>query len=195
MNDNAYMHLALQLAEKGCGFVSPNPMVGAVIVKDDRIIGSGYHERYGEPHAERNALAACTESPKGATMYVTLEPCCHHGKQPPCVEAIINAGIHRVVVGSGDPNPLVAGKGIEILRANGIEVTEHILEDECRKLNDVFFHFIQTKRPYVVMKYAMTLDGKIATHTGASKWISVKRVSPSVSRGRQTVFRAREETE
>ena len=174
MNDNAYMHLALQLAEKGCGFVSPNPMVGAVIVKDDRIIGSGYHERYGEPHAERNALAACTESPKGATMYVTLEPCCHHGKQPPCVEAIINAGIHRVVVGSGDPNPLVAGKGIEILRANGIEVTEHILEDECRKLNDVFFHFIQTKRPYVVMKYAMTLDGKIATHTGASKWITGK---------------------
>lgn len=172
MNDNAYMQLALQLAQKGCGYVSPNPMVGAVIVKDDRIIGSGYHERYGEAHAERNALASCTESPEGATMYVTLEPCCHHGKQPPCVDAIIDAGIHRVVVGSGDPNPLVAGKGIEILRTNGILVTEHVLEEKCRKLNDVFFHFIQTKRPYVVMKYAMTLDGKIATYTGASKWIT-----------------------
>ena len=172
MNDNAYMQLALQLAQKGCGFVSPNPMVGAVIVKDGRIIGSGYHERYGEPHAERNALASCTESPKGATLYVTLEPCCHHGKQPPCVDAIINAQIRRVVVGSGDPNPLVAGKGNDILRANGIEVTEHVLEEECQKLNYVFFHFIQTKRPYVVMKYAMTLDGKIATYTGASKWIT-----------------------
>lgn len=172
MNDNAYMQLALQLAQKGCGFVSPNPMVGAVIVKDGRIIGSGYHERYGEPHAERNALASCTESPKGATLYVTLEPCCHHGKQPPCVDAIINAQIRRVVVGSGDPNPLVAGKGNDILRANGIEVTEHVLEEECKKLNYVFFHFIQTKRPYVVMKYAMTLDGKIATYTGASKWIT-----------------------
>lgn len=172
MNDNAYMQLALQLAQKGCGFVSPNPMVGAVIVKNDRIIGSGYHERYGEPHAERNALASCTESPEGATMYVTLEPCCHHGKQPPCVDAIIDAGIHRVVVGSGDPNPLVAGKGIEILRTNGIQVTEHVLEEKCRKLNDVFFHYIQTKQPYVVMKYAMTLDGKIATYTGASKWIT-----------------------
>lgn len=172
MNDNAYMQLALQLAQKGCGFVSPNPMVGAVIVKDERIIGSGYHERYGEPHAERNALASCTESPKGATLYVTLEPCCHHGKQPPCVDAIINAQIRRVVVGSGDPNPLVAGKGNDILRANGIEVTEHVLEEECKKLNYVFFHFIQTKRPYVVMKYAMTLDGKIATYTGASKWIT-----------------------
>lgn len=172
MNDSAYMQIALQLAEKGCGFVSPNPMVGAVIVKNERIIGSGYHERYGEAHAERNALTACTESPEGATMYVTLEPCCHHGKQPPCVDAIIEAGIRRVVIGSGDPNPLVAGKGIDILRNNGILVTEHVLEEKCQRLNDVFFHFIQTKRPYVVMKYAMTLDGKIATYTGASKWIT-----------------------
>lgn len=172
MNDNAYMQLALELAKKGCGHVSPNPMVGAVIVKNDKIIGSGFHEHYGEAHAERNALASCTESPKGATMYVTLEPCCHHGKQPPCVNAIIDAQIHRVVVGSGDPNPLVAGKGLEILRTNGILVTEHIMEEKCRRLNDVFFHFIQTKRPYVVMKYAMTLDGKIAAYTGASKWIT-----------------------
>ena len=172
MNDFDYMKLALQLAVKGCGYVSPNPMVGAVIVKDGRIIGSGYHERYGSYHAERNALASCTESPKGATMYVTLEPCCHHGKQPPCVDAILEAGISRVVVACGDPNPLVAGKGINILRKNGILVTEHVLEEECRRLNEVFFHFIQTKRPYVVMKYAMTLDGKIATYTGASKWIT-----------------------
>lgn len=172
MNHNTYMQSALELARKGCGYVSPNPMVGAVIVKEGKIIGSGYHERYGEAHAERNALASCSESPKGATMYVTLEPCCHHGKQPPCVDAIIEAGISHVVVGCGDPNPLVAGKGIEILRNHGILVTEHVMEEECRKLNDVFFHFIQTKRPYVVMKYAMTLDGKIATYTGASQWIT-----------------------
>ena len=184
MNDNAYMQLALELAKKGCGHVSPNPMVGAVIVKNEKIIGSGYHERYGEAHAERNALASCTESPKGATMYVTLEPCCHHGKQPPCVNAIIDAGISHVVIGSGDPNPLVAGKGIEILRTNGITVTEHVLEDKCRKLNDVFFHFIQTKRPYVVMKYAMTLDGKIATYTGASKWITGEKARTHVHKQR-----------
>lgn len=184
MNDNAYMQLALQLAQKGCGYVSPNPMVGAVIVKNERIIGSGYHEKYGKEHAERNALASCTESPEDATMYVTLEPCCHHGKQPPCVEAIINAKIRRVVIGCGDPNPLVAGKGIEILRTNGIEVTEHVLEEKCRKLNDVFFHFIQTKKPYVVMKYAMTLDGKIATYTGASKWITGEEARTHVHRQR-----------
>ena len=171
-HDTYYMQLALELAKKGCGYVSPNPMVGAVIVKNEKIIGSGYHERYGEAHAERNALAACFESPKGATMYVTLEPCCHHGKQPPCVDAIIEAGISHVVVGCGDPNPLVGGKGIEVLRNHGILVTEHVMEEECRKLNNIFFHFIQTKRPYVVMKYAMTLDGKIATYTGASQWIT-----------------------
>ena len=172
MNDSEYMQLALQLAKKGCGFVSPNPMVGAVIVKNERIIGSGYHERYGEAHAERNALASCGESPVDATMYVTLEPCCHHGKQPPCVDAIIKSGIKRVVIGSRDPNPLVAGKGIDILRHHEITVTEHVLEDKCNELNDVFFHYIRTKLPLVVMKYAMTLDGKIATYTGASRWIT-----------------------
>ncbi len=172
MNDNAYMQMALQLAAKGCGYVSPNPMVGAVIVKNERIIGSGYHERFGEAHAERNALASCSESPLGATMYVTLEPCCHHGKQPPCVDAIIKSGIRHVVIGCSDPNPLVAGKGTAMLQEHGILVTEHVLEEKCRALNEVFFHFIQTKRPYVVMKYAMTLDGKIATYTGASQWIT-----------------------
>lgn len=170
--DDDYMRAALLLAEKGCGWVSPNPMVGAVIVKEGRIIGQGFHARYGEPHAERNALASCTESPKGATMYVTLEPCCHYGKQPPCVDAILQAQIARVVVGSADPNPLVCGKGIRILREHGISVTENVLKRECDRLNEVFFHYIQTNRPFVVMKYAMTLDGKIATHTGASQWIT-----------------------
>ena len=172
MDDNKYMRMALQLAEKGCGWVAPNPMVGAVIVKDGRVIGQGWHEKYGQLHAERNALNSCTESPAGATMYVTLEPCCHHGKQPPCTDAVLEAGIRRVVVGSGDPNPKVGGKGIRILREHGVEVTEHVLKEECNRLNEVFFHYIQTNRPFVVMKYAMTMDGKIAAYTGASKWIT-----------------------
>ena len=172
MNDKDYMRLALQLAKKGCGWTSPNPMVGAVVVKEGRIIGQGWHQQYGQAHAERNALASCTETPQGATMYVTLEPCCHYGKQPPCVDAILDAGIRRVVVGSADPNPLVAGKGIAILRAHGIDVTEHVLQEECDELNKVFFHYITTKRPFVSMKYAMTMDGKIAAYTGASRWIT-----------------------
>lgn len=172
MNDETYMELALKYAKKGCGWVSPNPMVGAVVVKNGKVIGAGYHEQYGGLHAERNALASCTESPQGATLYVTLEPCCHFGKTPPCTDAIIESGIRRVVVGSVDPNPLVAGKGIEILRQNGIEVTQGVLNEACTMLNNVFFHFIRTKTPYVVMKYAMTMDGKIATRSGESKWIT-----------------------
>lgn len=166
------MRIALDLAQKGMGWVSPNPMVGAVIVKDDRIIGMGYHAKYGDLHAERAALANCTESVQGADMYVTLEPCCHYGKQPPCVEAILQSGISTVIVGSDDPNPLVSGKGIEYLKLRGVKVETGILKEECDKLNEVFFHFIQTGTPYVVMKYAMTLDGKIATYTGNSKWIT-----------------------
>jgi len=172
LSDQEYMKMALELAKKGCGWVAPNPMVGAVIVKDGRVIGQGWHQRYGEPHAERNALASCVESPQGATMYVTLEPCCHHGKQPPCVDAILEAQIARVVAGSPDPNPLVGGKGIRILKEHGIEVTENVLRQECDQLNEVFFHYIRTKQPYVVMKYAMTMDGKIAAYTGASKWVT-----------------------
>lgn len=172
MQDEEYMKIALELAQRGCGWVSPNPMVGAVIVKDGRIIGQGFHERYGQAHAERNALADCVEPPEGATMYVTLEPCCHYGKQPPCVEAILEAQIARVVIGSADLNPLVCGKGIRILREHGIVVTENVLREECDRLNQVFFHYIQSKTPYVVMKYAMTMDGKIAAYTGASKWIT-----------------------
>lgn len=172
MNDETYMELALKYAKKGCGWVSPNPMVGAVVVKNGKVIGAGYHEQYGGLHAERNALASCTESPQGATLYVTLEPCCHFGKTPPCTDVILESGIRRVVVGSVDPNPLVAGKGIEILRQNGIEVTQGVLNEACTMLNNVFFHFIRTKTPYVVMKYAMTMDGKIATRSGESKWIT-----------------------
>jgi diaminohydroxyphosphoribosylaminopyrimidine deaminase/5-amino-6-(5-phosphoribosylamino)uracil reductase len=172
MTDKEYMKLALKLAQKGCGYVNPNPMVGAVIVKDGRIIGQGYHERYGGLHAERNALADCKENPQGATIYVTLEPCCHYGKTPPCTEALIENGIAKVVIGSKDPNPLVAGKGIQILKQHGIDVVEEVLSKECNELNKVFFHYIQTKTPYVVMKYAMTMDGKIATYSGKSKWIT-----------------------
>ncbi len=172
MNDRDYMLRAIELAKKGAGFTNPNPLVGAVIVKDNRIIGEGYHQKYGELHAERNAIASLKESAKGATIYVTLEPCCHYGKTPPCTEAIISAEISKVVIGSRDPNPKVSGKGAQILREAGIEVVEDFLRDECDKLNDIFFHYITTKTPYVVMKYAMTADGKIATKTGASKWIT-----------------------
>ncbi len=170
--DRQYMKMALELAQKGMGFTAPNPMVGAVIVKNGRIIGQGYHRKYGELHAEREALAVCTEEPKGASIYVTLEPCCHYGKQPPCVNAILEAGIRRVIIGSSDPNPLVAGKGIRILKDHGIEVTENILKEESDKLNEAFFYYIQNKKPYVVMKYAMTMDGKIAAYTGESKWVT-----------------------
>lgn len=172
MDDLDYMRLAIQLANKGCGWVSPNPMVGAVIVKDGLVIGQGFHQTYGGPHAERNALADCRVSPAGATLYVTLEPCCHHGKTRPCTEAIIESGISRVVAGSSDPNPLVAGKGIELLRSHGIEVVEHAAKKECDRLNESYFHYIQRKTPYVIMKYAMTMDGKIATRTGKSRWIT-----------------------
>ena len=170
--DEAFMRRAIALARKGAGWTNPNPLVGAVVVKEGRVIGEGYHERYGEAHAERNALVHCAEDAAGSTLYVTLEPCCHTGKQPPCVEAVIQAGIARVVVGSRDPNPLVAGKGNEQLRKAGIRVDEDVLRDECDALNPVFFHYITTRRPYVVAKWAMTLDGKIATHTGDSKWVS-----------------------
>ena len=174
MTDAEYMKRALKLAEKGRGRTRPNPMVGAVIVKDGKIIGEGFHERFGGPHAERNALAACVGSPKGSTIYVTLEPCCHYGKTPPCTDALIEAGIRRVVVGCLDPNPLVAGRGAAILRQKGIqaEVVEGTLREECERLNEVFFHYIRTGRPFVVLKYAMTMDGKIATYTGESKWIT-----------------------
>ncbi|MDO4288797.1 MAG: bifunctional diaminohydroxyphosphoribosylaminopyrimidine deaminase/5-amino-6-(5-phosphoribosylamino)uracil reductase RibD [Eubacterium sp.] len=192
MNDSEYMKIALELAQRGWGFTAPNPMVGAVVVKDGEIIGQGWHEAYGEAHAEPRALAACSKNPRGATLYVTLEPCCHQGKQPPCVDAIIEAGIKRVVTGSGDPNPLVGGKGIQRLREAGILVTEGVLQEACDGLNAVFFHYIQTRRPFVTMKYAMTMDGKIAAHTGASQWVTgeAARRHVALSRHRHSAIMA-----
>ncbi len=170
--EEKYMRYAIELAKKGIGFVNPNPLVGAVIVKDGRIIGEGYHKRYGEPHAERNALSSCTESTEGADMYVTLEPCSHHGKQPPCCEAVTKAGIKNVYVGSYDPNPLVSGKGFEYLRNKGVNVVENVLREDCDAINEIFFHYITKKRPYVIMKAAMSIDGRTASSTGDSKWIT-----------------------
>lgn len=167
-----YMQRAIELAKKGEGFVNPNPLVGALIVKDNKIIGEGYHTRYGDLHAEREAIKSLKESALGADMYVTLEPCCHYGTNPPCSEAIIQNGIKRVFVGSSDPNPLVAGKGIQQLRDAGIEVIENYLKDECDKLNTIFFHYITTKKPYVILKTAITADGKTACENGDSKWIT-----------------------
>lgn len=167
-----YMKKALALAKKGIGRVNPNPLVGSVIVKDNQIIGEGYHQKYGEPHAERNALKNCTKDPKGATLYVNLEPCCHFGKTPPCTEAIIQSGVEKVVIGALDPNPKVCGKGVSWLKEYGIEVITGVLEEECKRLNRVFFYYITTQKPYVVMKYAMTVDGKIATVSKESKWIT-----------------------
>ena len=172
MAEEQFMKRAIELAKQGAGWTAPNPLVGAVVVKNGRVIGEGYHRKYGELHAERNALAACTEDPAGATLYVTLEPCCHYGKTPPCTEIIIEKKIAKVVIGSRDPNPKVAGKGARILREHGINVVEDYMREACDALNPVFFHYITTKTPYVVLKFAMTLDGKIATRTGASKWIT-----------------------
>ena len=170
--DIEYMQRAIALAKKGAGFVNPNPMVGCVVVKDNEIIAEGYHEYYGGLHAERNALTRTTADCKGATLYVTLEPCCHHGKTPPCTDIIIEKGIKKVVVGLLDPNPLVSGKGISILQNAGIEVVTGVEADKIKELNKVFLKYIKTKRPYVILKTAMTLDGKIASYTGDSKWIT-----------------------
>jgi len=184
MDAEAYMKLAIEEAKKGEGFTNPNPMVGAVIVKDGRIISKDHHRKYGGYHAERNAILNCREDMHGAELYVTLEPCCHYGKTPPCTEIIIESGIKKVYIGIMDKNSLVAGKGAAILREHGIEVVEGICEKECQELNKIFFHYIQTKTPYVVMKYAMTADGKIATHTGDSKWITGEMARERVQRSR-----------
>ena len=170
--DIEYMRRAIELARQGSGFVNPNPMVGCVVVKDNTIIAEGYHEYYGGFHAERNALTNCKSDCNGATLYVTLEPCCHHGKTPPCTDIIIEKGIKKVVVGLLDPNPLVNRKGVEILEKAGIEVVTGVEEESIKELNKVFLKYIKTKRPYVLLKTAMTLDGKIASYTGDSKWIT-----------------------
>ncbi|MBU3144210.1 bifunctional diaminohydroxyphosphoribosylaminopyrimidine deaminase/5-amino-6-(5-phosphoribosylamino)uracil reductase RibD [Clostridium sp. CF012] len=185
--DNYYMKRALELSKKAVGFVNPNPLVGAVIVKDNRIIGEGYHEYFGGPHAEVNAFKNANEDVEGATMYVTLEPCSHYGKTPPCADAIVKNKISKVVIGMIDPNPLVAGRGIEILRKSGIEVTTGIMEKEIMKTNEIFIKYISSKQPFCIMKTAMTLDGKIATATGDSKWISNEKSRAYVHELRQRV--------
>ena len=172
MNDHYFMKMALALAEKGRGFTSPNPMVGAVVVKGGRVVGKGWHERVGGPHAEVNAIDDAGDDARGATIYVTLEPCNHTGRTPPCTRKIIEAGISRVVVAMPDPNPDVTGGGVECLRQAGIPVTSGICEDESRELSEIFIKFIQTKTPFVILKTASTLDGQIATRTGDSKWVT-----------------------
>ena len=173
--DEYYMKEAIELAKKGIGKVNPNPLVGAVIVKNNEIIGSGYHQMYGEAHAEINAIVDAESkgiNVEGATIYVTLEPCSHYGKTPPCALKIVDKKFKRVVVGSNDPNPLVSGRGLEMIRNAGIEVVTAVLEAECTEINKVFYKYITTKTPYIFLKVAITLDGKIATSAGDSKWIS-----------------------
>ncbi|QTM01592.1 bifunctional diaminohydroxyphosphoribosylaminopyrimidine deaminase/5-amino-6-(5-phosphoribosylamino)uracil reductase RibD [Mannheimia sp. ZY171111] len=184
MKDAQYMAYAIELAKKAKGWTNPNPLVGCVIVKDGKIVASGYHEKYGEWHAERNAILRSEQDLNGTTAYITLEPCCHHGRTPPCSNLLIERGIKKVFIGSRDPNPLVSGKGIEQLKAAGIEVIEDFMRAECDELNPIFFHYIQTKRPYVLLKYAMTADGKIATYTGESKWITSEQARAKVQETR-----------
>jgi diaminohydroxyphosphoribosylaminopyrimidine deaminase/5-amino-6-(5-phosphoribosylamino)uracil reductase len=175
MSDRIFMRRALNLAKKRKGLTHPNPAVGAVIVKDGKIIGEGSHKKAGMPHAEREAIKDAISKGfdiSGSTMYVTLEPCCHYGRTPPCTEAIIDSRIKKVVVATLDPNPLVAGKGIEILRNQGIEVEVGVLEKEAKELNEDFFVYIKGKRPFIHLKWAQSIDGKIATFTGSSKWIT-----------------------
>ena len=172
MDDTHFMNMALDLAQKGQGFTSPNPMVGAVVVNNGQVVGKGYHKAVGQAHAEVNALDSAGDFARGATLYVTLEPCNHTGRTPPCTEKILSAGIQRVVVAVKDVNPTVKGGGVAQLRKHGIEVTTGVCEERASRLNEVFEKYIQTGKPFVILKYAATLDGRIATKTGDSKWIS-----------------------
>ncbi|MCP3968347.1 MAG: bifunctional diaminohydroxyphosphoribosylaminopyrimidine deaminase/5-amino-6-(5-phosphoribosylamino)uracil reductase RibD [Lentisphaerae bacterium] len=183
--DKKYMLEAVALAKKAWGLTSPNPLVGAVIVKDGRIAGTGYHACAGEPHAEINALRNAGEEAENADIYVTLEPCSTHGRTPPCTQAIIDAGIKRVYIGSTDPNPAHAGRGVKILQDAGIEVLTDVEKDACDNLNEAFFKWISTGKPFVILKMAMTLDGKIATATGQSKWITGPAARAHVQRLRK----------
>jgi len=182
--DEAYMKMALELAERGWGHTSPNPLVGCVIVKDGQIVGRGYHEKYGQPHAEVNAIWDAGESSRGATLYVNLEPCCHYGKTPPCSELIIKSGLKRVVVGMRDPNPKVQGGGIKQLLDAGIEVETGVREEESRRLNEIFIKHISKGEPFVILKTAVTMDGRTCTVTGDSKWITSEESRKLVHRVR-----------
>ncbi len=170
--DEHYMALAIQMAKETKGQTSPNPSVAALVIHDNQVAGMGVHVKAGEPHAEIHALRMAGQKAEGAEIYVTLEPCSHFGKTPPCAQAIIDAGISRVIIASHDPNPKVAGRGVEMMRQAGIEVKEQVLKEQADRLNHVFFHFIQTSEPYVRLKSAMSLDGKIATSSGESQWIT-----------------------
>lgn len=187
MNDEAIMKLALDLAEKGIGFTSPNPMVGAVLVKNGEIIGKGYHQSAGKAHAEVNAIDAAGPLAKGAVLYVTLEPCNHVGRTPPCTEKILAAGIREVVVAMPDPNPNVTGGGTDYLQRRGIPVRSGVCEAEARKLNEYFIKYVTTHRPFVTIKCAATLDGRIATRTGDSKWVTGPESRAFVHRLRHAV--------
>jgi diaminohydroxyphosphoribosylaminopyrimidine deaminase/5-amino-6-(5-phosphoribosylamino)uracil reductase len=171
-DDQYWMRRALELAERGRGRVEPNPLVGAVVVRQGRAVGEGWHQHFGQAHAEINALAQAGEAARGATLYVTLEPCCHHGKTPPCTDAVLRAGIVRVVAAMTDPFPEVAGKGAALLRAAGLACEIGLGEEEARRLNAPYLTLLAKGRPYVHAKWAMTLDGKIASRSGNSKWIS-----------------------
>jgi diaminohydroxyphosphoribosylaminopyrimidine deaminase/5-amino-6-(5-phosphoribosylamino)uracil reductase len=171
-SEDVWMSRALELAERGRGYVEPNPLVGAVVVRDGQLVGEGWHQRYGEAHAEIHALAAAGEAARGAALYVTLEPCCHHGKTPPCTDTLLRAGIRRVVAAMLDPFPAVSGKGAELLRQAGVTVDVGVGEAEARRLNAPYLKLLATGRPWVHAKWAMTLDGKIATRIGDSRWIS-----------------------
>ena len=170
--DEKYMRMAIELAKRGAGAVNPNPMVGAVVVKNGKVIGEGYHKFFGGPHAEVYALEDAGKEAEGAAIYVTLEPCSHYGKTPPCAKKIIDMGIKKCFIGSSDPNPKVAGKGVAMLKEAGIEVVENVLKEECDEINQVFFKYIKTKIPYLFIKCGITLDGKIALSNGISKWIT-----------------------
>ena len=185
--DSFFMNMALELSERGRGFTSPNPMVGAVVVRNSDVVGTGFHEYAGGPHAEVNALNDAGELAKDATLYVTLEPCNHTGRTPPCTEKIIESGIARVVVAMKDPNPDVTGGGIEFLRERGIQVDVGIEEKQAIRLNEFFVKYVQTKRPFVILKTAATLDGRIATRTGDSKWVTGPSARNYVHRIRHSV--------
>ena len=173
--DEYFMKMAIDIARKGEGRVTPNPLVGAVIVKDNRVISTGYHKQYGMEHAEINAINNAKETIEGATIYINLEPCSHYGKTPPCALALIEKKFKRVVIGMKDVNPIVSGNGIDMLLKNNIEVKLGVLEKECRELNEVFINYIKNSKPFVLLKYAMTIDGKISTFTKDSKYITSLR--------------------
>lgn len=172
MNDEFFVKQAIKLAKRGLGWTNPNPMVGAIIVKNGKIIAKGYHKRVGLPHAEIEAMRAAKSGVKGSTLYTNLEPCSHFGRTPPCVQALIQAGISRIVCSTLDPNPKVQGQGVKLLKKAGVKVSVGLLEKEARFLNEAFFTFHQKKRPFIAIKFAASLDGKIATKTGESKWIT-----------------------